>query len=49
MPFKGAIASPESCLPFVALLDLDQMVGMPEVNFQIDFGLAWAVNVINLF
>ena len=49
MSFKGAIASLESHLPFVTLSDSDQMVGMPEVNFQIDFGLAWAVNVINLF
>ena len=32
-PFEGAIVSPESCLPFVALLDLDQMVGVPEVSF----------------
>ena len=27
-PFEGAVASLESCFPFVALLDLDQMVGM---------------------
>ena len=32
-PFEGAIASPESCLPFVTLSDSDQMVGVPEVNF----------------
>ena len=32
-PFKGAVASPESCLPFVTLSDLDQMEGVPEVNF----------------
>ena len=32
-PFEGAIASLESRLPFVTLLDLDQMVGVPEVNF----------------
>ena len=32
-PFEGAIVSPESRLPFVALSDLDQMVGMPEVDF----------------
>ena len=32
-PFEGAVASPESCLSFVTLSDLDQMVGMPEVNF----------------
>ena len=31
-PFEGAVASPESHLPFVALLDLDQMVGVPEVD-----------------
>ena len=33
VPFKRAIASPESCLPFVAFMDLDQMVGVLEVNF----------------
>ena len=33
VPFEGAIVSPESCLPFVTLLDLDQMVGVPEVDF----------------
>ena len=32
-PFKGAVASLESRLPFIALSDLDQKVGMPEVNF----------------
>ena len=32
-PFEGAIASLESRLPFVALPDLDQMVGMLEVDF----------------
>ena len=32
-PFKGAVASLESCLPFVALSDLDQMVGVLEVDF----------------
>ena len=40
VPFKGAIASSESHLTFIALLDLDQMVCMLEVDFQIDFGLA---------
>ena len=33
VPFKGTIASLESCLPFVALSDSDQMVGIPEVDF----------------
>ena len=32
-PFKGAVASLESCLPFVTLSDSDQMVGMLEVDF----------------
>ena len=46
MPFEGAVASPESHLPFIALLDSDQMVGMLEVNFRIYFGLAWAVKEV---
>ena len=33
VPFEGAIVSLESPLPFITLLDLDQMVGMPEVDF----------------
>ena len=45
-PFKGAVASPESCFPFIGLPDSDQMVSMPEVNFQIDFGLVWAVKEV---
>ena len=32
-PFEGAIASLESCFPFIALSDLDQMVGVLEVDF----------------
>ena len=47
MPFEGAIASPESCLPFITLLDSDQMIGMPEVDFQIDFGLVQAVKEVS--
>ena len=46
MPLKGAVASPESCLPFVALPDLDQMVGVLEVDLQIDFGLVWAIKEV---
>ena len=33
-------------LPFVTLSDLDQMVGMPEVDLQIDFGLVQAVKEV---
>ena len=33
VPFKGAVTSPESHVPFITLLDSDQMVGVPEVNF----------------
>ena len=46
VPFEGAVVSPESRLPFVALSDLDQMVGMLEVDFQIDFGLVQAVKEV---
>ena len=46
VPFEGAIVGPESRLPFVALSDLDQMVGMPEVDFRIDFGLVRAVKEV---
>ena len=47
MPFEGAVASPENHLPFVALLDSDQVVGVLEVDFQIDFGLVWAVKEVS--
>ena len=33
VPFEKAVVSLESRLPFIALLDSDQMVGMPEVDF----------------
>ena len=39
MSFKGAIVSPESCLPFIALSDSDQMVHVSEVDFQIYLAL----------
>ena len=45
VPFKGAIVSLESHLPFIALSDSDQMVGMPEVDFH--FSLAWAVKEVS--
>ena len=47
MPFEGAVASPESCLPYIALLYSDQMVGVLEVDFQIDFGLVQAVEEVS--
>ena len=46
-PYKGAIVSLESRLPFVTLLDSDQMVGMLEVDYRIEFGLAWAVEEVS--
>ena len=36
----------ESHLPFITLSDSDQVVRMSEVNFQIDFGFAWAVEEV---
>ena len=33
MPFERAIVSLESCLPFIAFADSDQMVCMLEVDF----------------
>ena len=46
MPFKGAIAGAESGFPFVALLDMDQVVRMTEVNFHIESCLSWAVKEV---
>ena len=37
MPFKGAIAGAESGLPFIAHTDVDHMVCVAEVDFQIRF------------
>ena len=45
-PFKGALASLESHFPFVTLLDLDQVLCVLEVNFQIDIGLVQAVEEV---
>ena len=34
--FKGAVAGAESCLPFITLMDTDQMVHVMKVDFQIE-------------
>ena len=32
-PLKGAISSAEHSFPFVTFMDLDKVIGMPEINF----------------
>ncbi|KIK75127.1 hypothetical protein PAXRUDRAFT_173708 [Paxillus rubicundulus Ve08.2h10] len=42
-PLIGAIVGVEGSLPFVSGHDVDKMVGMPEVNFGVDFAVARGV------
>ena len=35
-PLEGSILGLECCLPFVTILDLDEMVGMLQINLGID-------------
>ena len=46
MPFEGAVVGAESCFPFIALSDMDQVVCVMEVNFCIESCLAWAVKEV---
>ena len=43
MPFKRAVASAKSDLPFIALANMDQVVRVMEVNFCIESHLVQAV------
>ena len=43
VPFKGAVVGAEGSFPFIALVDVDQMVCVAEVNFQIESCLMQAV------
>jgi len=45
-PFKGAIASSECGFPFVTFMDLDKMVGVPEVNVGEQSCFTWTVQEI---
>ena len=45
-PFEGAVACAERGFPFVALLDMDQVVCMTEVNFRIESRLSQAVKEV---
>ena len=45
-PFEGAVVGVESSFPFVALLDIDQVVCMTEVDFRIESCLSWAVKEV---
>ena len=46
MPFEGAIAGMESSFPFIALMDMDQVVCVMEVNFCIESCLPRAVKEV---
>ena len=42
-PLERPIPGPESGLPFVAIGDADEVVGMSQVDLGIDPGLAWSI------
>ena len=46
MPFEGAVAGAESGFPFIALLNMDQVVRMTEVDFRIESCLLQAVEKV---
>ena len=46
VPFEGAVVGAESSFPFIAFLDMDQVVCMTEVNFHIESCLLWAVEEV---
>ena len=46
MPFEGAIVGAESGFPFIALLDMDQVVHVTEVDFRIESCLSQAVEEV---
>ncbi|KIO01263.1 hypothetical protein M404DRAFT_150354, partial [Pisolithus tinctorius Marx 270] len=42
-PLVRTITSVENHFPFISICDVDQMIGMAEVNLGIDFSMAWGV------
>ena len=42
-PLKRPVPGPESGLPFVAIGDADEVVGMSQVDLGIDPGLTWSI------
>ncbi|KIO05700.1 hypothetical protein M404DRAFT_140419 [Pisolithus tinctorius Marx 270] len=42
-PLVRTITSAECCFPFISVCDVDQMIGMAEVDLGIDFSVAWRV------
>ena len=42
-PLERPVLGPESGLPFVAIGDADEVVGMLQVDLGIDPGLAWSI------
>ena len=42
-PLERPVLGPEGGLPFVAISDVDEVVGMSQVDLGIDPGLAWSI------
>ncbi|KIN99891.1 hypothetical protein M404DRAFT_153794, partial [Pisolithus tinctorius Marx 270] len=45
-PLIRTITSVESHFPFISICDVDQMIGMVEVNLCVDFSMAWRVEQV---
>ena len=45
-PFEGAIVGVESVFPFIALLNMDQVLCVTEVNSCVESCLSWAVEEV---
>src|SRR5882724_3975897 len=42
-PFEGTVTGPEGSLPFVSRCDQNEMVCVPEVNFDVDSCFSWCI------
>ena len=42
-PLERPVLGPEGGLPFVAIGDVDEVVGMSQVDLGVDLGLAWSI------
>ena len=42
-PLERPVLGPEGGLPLVAIGDVDEVVGMSQVDLGVDLGLAWSI------
>ncbi len=47
-PFKGAVAGPEGCFPFITFGNTYEMISMSEIQFGVDVGGVHGVEEIRM-